>query len=57
MRLKANIGLSTQRLVEWLRHVSINDDYFPHEPLVPNQDWRLAAELLDVNIGSYTYKV
>ena len=57
MRLKANIGLSTQRMVEWMHHVSLSDDTFPDEPDVTNPTWRSAQRLLDLKIGSYTYKV
>ena len=57
MRLKASVGLSTQRLVEWLHHESIYDDTFADHPTIDNPVWRGGQRLLDLNIGSYTYKV
>ena len=57
MRLKANVGLSCQRLVEPLCMVSINDIHFAGEPDVPNSVWRGARALVELKIDSYSYRV
>ena len=46
MRLKANIGLSTQRMVGWMHHVSESDDVFNETPAVENLQWRGGQRLM-----------